>query len=187
MRKAVLSLFLCGVVLLVGALGASAQTGVRIAVMDLQVVMTESLAAKRANADLAEFARQRQSEIDELNAKVDALQTELASGGLSERDRAAKQDELNALIDELQTRVAQGQNELAARQQLLRNSVLNDIGQVLNLIGQERDYTVILDSASVFYYKMVVDITWEVVRRYDELYEAALQAAAEQRQGQQGQ
>ena len=160
-------------------MSASAQS-LKVAVMDLQVVMSESVAGKQANADLAQFARERQAQIDEINARVDALQTELAATNLSESDRSAKQEELNSLIDELQQRVVQAQNEINARQQLLRNRVLNDIGQVLNIIGQERDYSLIIDSSSVFYYKLVVDITWEVVRRYDELYEAAVQAASGQ-------
>jgi len=181
MRKAGIALLLGAIVWLTGAVGASAQSSnLRIAVLDLDVVMTESLAAKQANANLAAFVQERQNEINEINARVDALQNELASDNLSNADRTAKQQELNALIDELQRRVVQAQEEINARQQQLRNAVLNDIGQVLRIIGQERDYSLILDSSAVFYYKLVVDITWEVVRRYDELFEAAVQSAATQ-------
>lgn len=175
MRKFWLATALLGTLLFVFSIGASAQT-FRAAVMDLSVVMTESEAGKAANAQLAQFIRQKQVEIDQLVAVVNGLEAELA-GGLSNAEREAKQAALETAQADLDALVERAQAEINGRSEALRNQLLDDIGQVLNLIGQERDYTVILDSAAVFYYKLVVDITWEVVRRYDELYLAAVNAA----------
>ena|GEM_PF-2470331 len=179
LRRRIVALLLGAGLIVAGTAIASAQANLRVAVLDLQVVVSESMAGKQANANLQEFVRAKQAELDQVNARIDALQAELAGSGLSASARQAKQAELDALIDELQQLAARAQNEINARAEQLRSVVLNDIGQVLNIIGREQDYTLIIDKSSVFYYKMVVDITWEVVRRYDQLYEAAVRAAQE--------
>jgi Skp family chaperone for outer membrane proteins len=50
----------------------------------------------------------------------------------------------------------------------LRNQLLAEIAQVFRVIGQE-GFDVILDVTMVHYYSAVVDITYEVIRKYNAL------------------
>lgn len=169
MRKAVV--LVLGILLGIGVMTAAvAAETVKIGIVDLSILLTESRAGKDANAQLTELITARQSELDEREAAVLALQTELNEAtDLSDADRARKEEELNTLVTEYLALAEVYEAEIQNLAETLRNQLLNEIGAVLQWYGDQREYTAILDVDAVLYYRRVVDLTWDILREYDEL------------------
>lgn len=167
------------VVLVVVAAAAVVSAQSRVGVVDLAIIIDESRAGKEANAVLDAFIAERQQEADELAARwqelADALEAD--DGSLSDEERGALQAEVEAAAVEYAAAVEQFELEIAMAIEALREQILSDIGIVLQRVGDARGFDMIVDSSSVYYYRRVVDLTFEVIREYDDLWELA------QRQG----
>ena len=140
----------------------------KVAVMDLNMVITESEAGKAASAQLEALIRERQAAVDEKAEAIRELQEEVAEAALTNK-RTSGQRELDQLIPEYETLVAQSEAEIQAKADEMRSQILVEIGEVLRVIGEQENYSLIVDTSIVHYYTQAIDITWEVIRRYNEL------------------
>lgn len=162
-----------GTLLLVGILGVAvvgAETD-RIGIVDLAIVIDESSAGKKANAELNNLIASRQSALDALEADIVALETELevAESTLSEEVKQVKAAQLDDLVTQYLTRMNEYEAEIQQLAQALQNQILSEIGAVLQWFGDNKDYSLILDSSTALYFRRVVDLTWEIIREYDDL------------------
>lgn len=157
MRK-YLSWILVMVVLMSAAVPVAAAAP-KVAVMDLNMVITESEAGKAASAQLEAFIQERQAAVDGKAEAIRKLQEEETSGQL----------ELEQLVSEYETLVAQSEAEIQAKAEEMRSQILVEIGEVLLVLGEQEDYSLIMDTSIVHYYTQAIDITWEVIRKYNEL------------------
>lgn len=168
-----------GMMLVFGAAAASAAAAeVKIGVVDLTTVLDQSDAGKAANAQLATLTKSKQDELAAMKSKIDALQKEIDGGKLSAADKKSKQDDLDKQQQAYQKAVQDDQNQLQQTAQDLRNQLLNDIGQVLGMIGDQEGYTLIVDAQSVFYHQKVIDLTYDLIRKYNDLYAQAQKSQA---------
>lgn len=175
MRKRVV---IVGVVLaLMFAFAAAASAQERVGVIDLALIIDESKAGKQANALLNQFIAERQQQLTPYETQLEALLEQLENEALSDEERAALEEEFNALAEEYLALVEQFDAEVAAAVETLRQQILSDIGVVLQLVGDSQGFDLIIDASNAYYYRRVVDLTFEVIREYDTLWEQA------QRQG----
>lgn len=149
------------------ALGA----GTRVVVMDLNVVMSESDAGRAASNELGALIAVKQAEVDEMAAAIEALSQELEeqSDSLTDEEKAAKQEELDQMIADYEQAVIAAENEVQAKAQELRDQLLYEIAQVLQIICREEGYDLVIDVSVVHYYSEIIDITSEVIRKYNSL------------------
>lgn len=177
MRTSLRIVLTVAIIVLAGAVVASAQS--RVGVVDLAIVIDESKAGQEANTALNAFIAERQAAADDLAARWQELADALEEGdeSLSEEEREALQAEMEAAEAEYIAAVEQFEAEIAAAVDELRQYILNDIGIVLQRVAEARGFDLIVDASSAYYYRRVVDLTFEVIREYDELWEAAQQQA----------
>lgn len=166
MRK-YLSWILVMVVLVLAAVPVVAAEA-KVAVMDLNVVITESEAGKAASAQLEALIQERQAAVDGKAEAIRKLQEEVEETALTSK-RTSGQRELEQLVSEYEALVAQSEAEIQAKAEEMRSRILSEIGDVLRALGEQENYSLIMDTSIVHYYAQAVDITWEVIRKYNEL------------------
>ncbi len=165
MRK-YLSWILVMVVLMSAAVPVVAAEA-KVAVMDLNMVMIESEAGKAASAQLEALIQERQAAVDSKAEAIRKLQEEVEEAA-STNERTSGQWELEQLVLEYETLVAQSEAEIQAEAEQMRSQILIEIGEVLRVLGEQENYSLILDTSIVHYYTQAIDITWEVIRGYNE-------------------
>lgn len=172
------------VLVLVMAMASIGLAADRVGVIDLAVIMDESKAGKQANAALAAFIDERQQAAFQLEEELEQLAASLDEdeGGAawSGDERATLEAELDAAVERYIAAVNEYEAEIDAALEALRDHILSEIGIVLQMVGDSRGFDIILDSTSSFYYRRVVDLTFEVIREYDVLWEAAQRQASQQ-------
>lgn len=170
-RYAYITLIAVALVLATSSVAFGAAT--RIVVMDLNAVINESEAGKAANVELAALVASKQAEVDEMWANIESFSQELEaqSDSLTDDEKAAKEEELNKMLAEYEQAVAEADTEVQARAQELRNIMIADLAQVLQVLSAEEGYDLILDTSVTHFYSQLIDITWEVIRKYNYLLE----------------
>lgn len=173
-RYAYITLITIALVLAASSVVFGATT--RIVVLDLNTVINESQAGKAANAELAALVATKQAEVDEMWAEIESFSQELdaQSESLTDEEEAAKQEELDGMVAEYEQAVADADAEVQAKAQEFRNQIIADIAEVLRVVSAEEGYDLILDISMVHYYSQLIDITWEVIRKYNYLLELSV-------------
>lgn len=145
----------------------SGKTGI----IDMTMVINNSEAGKKANAELNAFVQAKRAEVQEKAKNVDGMKKALdeQASALSPEDKKAKQDELNKAFADYQTTLSQSNAEAQKKQAELRSQVLQEIKEVLTKVAQEDKYTFILDVSTVPYFDKSTDITDKVIQKYNEM------------------
>ena len=141
-----------------------------IGVIDVVVIIEQSIAGKRADAQLAAEIRAKQAVVDDRAAELQTLQEKLQAEDLADDVRAALEADYAQLLSDYQQLVTQSENEVQTLAEQLRNQLLQEIGQVVGVIAQREGYTLILEAANVVYFGRHIDITAEVIREWDKYY-----------------
>lgn len=161
---------LCALMLIVAAVGVGSAAG-KIGVVNIAIIMDESVAGQEAHALLSSFVAERQQVVHEKEAELDELVLALDddAAGLSAERRAALQAQFDEANAELTQLVNHFEAEIEAVIEDFRGQILSDIQVVLQLFGAETEYDVILDMSSVAFASDAVDVTRDVIKKYDEL------------------
>lgn len=166
-----------GLLLLVLLMGVLVSTGVasaqelRIGVVDLSIIISESAAGREANEQLNQLVERRRIEIAQKEEAIVALETELnnIAENLSDEQVTTKQEELNELISEYLQLIETYESEIQATAEAMRRQILAEIGAVLQWYGDNRGYSLIIDASAALYYRRVIDLTYDIIREYDAL------------------
>lgn len=144
----------------------------KIAFIDSNRVLEESIGGKDVLKQINEASAKKQSEY---NAKLKEI-TDLRNKYSSQR-YALSEDALNKLLNDIEQKETalkrfqeDAQKELANLQARLFKKLQDEVNPIIEKIGQEGNYTLILDLATqgIIYYDKKADITDEVIRRYDQ-------------------
>lgn len=181
MVKAVLPLMLLGTALAVAAgwmPRADAQTpapaataaGSRVAYIDTQRVMARSVAGVAARESLERDKAAMQKQVDGLQAELAKLKDELEKKGqlLSPEVRKEKQDTMERKVRDLRRLADDFEKDLAKKDRELMGKFARDLQGVVQKIGKERGYLMIVDArAGVMYGAPEADLTDEVIKEFD--------------------
>ena len=158
----------------VPGLANSAQAAVpelgKIAVVDMQRIINETRAGKKARKDLETAGASKQKKFDKRRQKLEQEQAKLSS--LKGEALAQAQEKLQRDYYELQSMWMTLQQELAEQEartiekmytncQTLAKSLAKDFGL---------DLVLIRDQSTVLYTASGIDLTDEVIKRYDKKY-----------------
>lgn len=140
-----------------------------VAVVDLTKVINESEAGKKANAQLAELIQSKKAAPEKMAQDFDKLKKELTdkAASLTDEEKKAKQDQLNRLAQEYQKTLAQSNWEVQNKAQVLRTQIIKEISEVLKQIAKDKGYKMIENAATLPYYDPAIDISQEVIARYN--------------------
>jgi outer membrane protein len=170
MRKVVLLLFV--IMLFAPASLYALDATTKIGSIDFQKVLNESEAGKKAKSDLESLVKSKQSVIDEKGKSVEKLKGDLEKQAsvLSAEAKKSKEEELEKMLREYQRLVQDAQAEVKKKELELTDDIIKDIRQIVERIGEEEGYTLIIEKAGavVLYSKKDIDITDAVIKKYNQ-------------------
>ncbi len=150
---------------------SSSQESTRIGVVNSQEVLEKSLEGKRALATLQEKDKANQDKIAKLDEEIRQLETKLNTQRLTLTNEAILQ--LSSDLEKKRTdrkRLAEDAlRELQDLQRRLFQKVQSELLPIIETIGKEKNLEIIFDLANsgAIYFSPSVDLTDEVIRRYD--------------------
>jgi outer membrane protein len=87
---------------------------------------------------------------------------------LSADARKSKEDELEKQVREYQRLVQDSQADIKKKESEFTDSILKDIRDIIDKIGEQQGYTLIIEKGMVIYTNKDIDITDIVLKKYDE-------------------
>jgi outer membrane protein len=175
------------VIVMVLALGsfAFAAEKVKIGVVNLQRVVNESEAGKKATSQLEAVIKERQAKIDEKQVEFEKLQKEMEQKAtvLSEDAMKKRKEEIQKKERDLKRLISDSNAELQKLQREKQLGIQKELDALITKIGKDNGYTIILPNEVVLYYDDAMDMTDLVIKDYDETAKAAGEKApAEKKQ-----
>lgn len=166
MKKIALLLF----IIFVLPVSSFAADSVKIVSLDLQKVLNESEAGKKAKSDLEALIKSKESIIEEKGKVIEKLRGELEKQAsvLSAEARKNREDELEKLVREYQRILQDSQAEVKKKEGELTDAIIKEIRGIIEKIGEEEGYTLIIERSMVLYSNKGIDITDTVIKKYNE-------------------
>lgn len=150
-----------------------AQAQAKIAVVNSQDVLEKSLEGKRVLAQLSEQDKKNQDQLAKLDEEIRKLETRLNTQRLTLTEEALLQ--LNSDLTKKRTERTRLSEDMARDMQELQyrlyTRLQNELIPIIEQIGKEKGFDLILDlgRSGAVYVNPVIDITEEVIKRYDAL------------------
>lgn len=160
------------VILLLTGTSVFAADTLKIGFVDLVKALNESESGKKAKADLEFLIKSKQVAIDEKGKTIEKGKNDLEKQAsvLSQDARKSKEEELERLIREYQRLVTDSQSDVKKKEGELTGDILKDIRSIIQKIGQEGAYTLILENAEgqILYSIKEIDLTDVVIKKHNE-------------------
>lgn len=169
-QRTVKIVILAAVVLALAGTGF-AQQGGRFGVINSQMVLEKSVEGKRVIAQLQDRDKKSQADLTRLDNEIKALETKLSTQRLTLTEEAAMQ--INSDLERKRTdqkrQSEDAVRELQELQYRLFNRVQGELIPIIEGLGKEKGMDIIFDLAKsgAVYVNPVIDLTDEVIRRYD--------------------
>ena len=170
MKRLVLASALCLTGLGVTPVIASEMTTQSVATVNLQQVLQQSPRIAAMGKQLEADFKVRQAQ---LGSDQKALQTELDKfkqdgEKLSQKDRDNMQKKIASDRAEFVKKVVAYQQDLQKAQGKVMQTVLHDLNGIVSSIAKQQSYALVLDSQAVIYSLNSVDITKDVVKKFND-------------------
>lgn len=158
--------------LLSPALGRAQTTGdLKIAIIDVQAVLSTSQIGKQADAEMRKLQDQKRDDLQAKQKEIQDLQKKIADGRLSLSEDALKnlQDQLEEKTTAARRFQDDARRELQKKQDELLKGLEGKIMPVINALGKEQGYTMIFRKfeSGLVYADDALDITSSVIQRLD--------------------
>lgn len=159
------------VVLIMMPVSLRAADAIKFGAIDIQKVLNESEAGKKAKSDLESLIKTRQSAIDEKGKAIEKLKGDIEKQAsvLSAEARKSREDELEKSLREYQRIVQDSQAEIKKKEGEFTDTILKEIRDLIEKIGEDEGYTLIIERGMVLYSNKGIDITDNVLKKYDAL------------------
>jgi len=168
MRRALRALLLC----LVCTPSVGWAQELKIGYVDLQRALNDSEAGKRAKESFkAEVERMEQS-LERRKNEVEKLKDELEKKGLllREEERDTLERDYRQKLRDFERLYKDSQQELQIKDRDLTGRILEELRQVIQSMGEQGNYTVILEGNNtvVLYGSKAIDLTDTVIQSYNQ-------------------
>ena len=151
---------------------ASGADGVKIGYVDMRVALNESEAGKKAKIELESLIKSKQSSIEEKGKTIEKLKGdfEKQASVLSADARKSKEEEIERLARDFQRLVQDSQNDVKKKEGEITGSILKEIRDVVEKIGQEEGYSLILENVEgiILFSRKDLDVTERVIKTYND-------------------
>lgn len=139
----------------------------KLAMVDMQRILNETKAGKRARNELEASSKSKQQKLDKKKSKLESDFAKLRS--LQGQELAAAQERLQKESMELQSTLMALQNELAQHEGKLLEKMYQNSQAIVAKLATEKgiDLVLVRDDMTVLYAKNGLDITDDVIRSYD--------------------
>ena len=155
-------------ILMFALLALPAVAEVRIGVINMERVMRDSEAAKKASAKLEKEFKKRSQELEKTRQQAQSMQEDMEKNGvtLSESARVAKSRELADLSREMQRKQREYNEDLNARRNEELQSIVERTNGIIRSMAEKENFDLIVQEA--VYASKNVDITDKVIKALGE-------------------
>lgn len=166
-----------GLAAVVGLLGLLLATpafaeDLKVGYVNLQKALNQVEEGKEAKARLKKKFQSKQQKLNKKQKEVKKLREELksASMAMSEEAKKKKQRKLRRKMQELQQLYMGAQRELTRKEASATQEIFKKMRGIVEEIAEEKGYDMVLEKnkGSVIFAKDAMDLTDELVKRYDE-------------------
>ncbi len=145
----------------------------RIAVVDIQRVLVQSKAGKRARESFQKEFKVKQGILDEKGIQYEKMEKELTKNFSIMNDKTLKEksETLEKKKKELVRDKEDFSDELRRRDNEIKRRIFTEIQDVVSKFGESNGYSIILTrDAGVIFMSGGVDVTEQVINLYDRKY-----------------
>jgi len=164
------------VLLLVFSMPAQGAESVRIGVVDFQRALDNCEAGKDARLELEKLFKDKERILAEQKEEIKQLQETLEKQAimLSAEAVGEKKRELGFKSREFQRNYNDFVEEVKLREKDLRTPILRELDRIANDMGKKGGYTLIVhkDRSVIIYFPESIDITNELIQKYNEIYKS---------------
>jgi outer membrane protein len=146
-----------------------AQEKIKIGYIDIQRVISESQAGKRARERFQAQVKKAEADIVKERQELDRLKSDLDKKGplLKEDERRNIESDLQKRSVNLQRSMADHQQELQAKNNEMMADILKELEKIVNEVGKAEKFTLILERSQILYSDQGIDITSKVIESYN--------------------
>lgn len=144
----------------------------KIGVVEFQRLFDQSDAGKEIRSEITAQGRRMEAELKEKSAEIDELRKRLERESLvmSREMREEKEREFRIKVSDIQALQNKYEVELQGLQNRLMGELQSATLEVISEIGKSGGYLMIMDNRGVLYAPSTIDITDEVIKRYNARY-----------------
>ncbi len=167
MIRPILGLLVVGLTL--GAASRARADGTTIGVVDVQRALMQVDEGRAAKTQLQADFKDKQKLLDKRQDELRSLKEDLdkRAATMDPAKRKEKQEELQRKYLDLQQTYVSLQKQLMAREKELTGKIIQKMQPLFAKIAQENNLDVILNADSIVWAKPDMDITNELIRRYN--------------------
>jgi outer membrane protein len=153
----------------------SIQTGLKIAYVEVDSLMTQFDFAKEKSAELEKKSLNARNTLtqkgNQLQAAANNFQQKLQNNGFTSREQAeGVQQALQRQQNDLAALQARLENELASEQQKFLQALQDSLNNFLTVYNQDKKFDFILNKGSILFAGKKYDITQEVINGLNKRY-----------------
>lgn len=165
---------------------AAASAEQKIGYVDLQRALNEVEEGKAAKALLKKDFDEKQRQIDARKGEFDKLQADFEKQAtvMSEQARKDKGQDLDRRARELQALFVNLQKDLSEREREATRGIFDRMSQIVGEIAEANGFTIVLEkNAGLVYAPASLDVTNELIRKYNAKYPSTGQKKSEAASG----
>ncbi|MEW6456116.1 MAG: OmpH family outer membrane protein [Acidobacteriota bacterium] len=145
---------------------------IKIAVVNSGRILEESIPGKEVVAQLKNFSEQKQKEINTKSQELQRLRDRLATQRFSLSPDAQEKlaNEIEQKDTALKRLMEDAQRDFDSLQAKLFTKIQNEVTPIISNLGKEKGYAIVFDlrGLPIIYYDEKIDITDEVIKRYNQ-------------------
>ena len=161
--------WLAVVVLVFSSSPVFAQEKIKVGFIDIQRVIAESQAGKRAKERFQAQVKKAEGDVVKERQDLERLRAELDKKGplLKEEERRNLEADLQRRSVTLQRAMSDYQQELQQKNNEIMSDILKELEQIVNEVGKADKFTLILERSQILYSDQGIDITSKVIETYN--------------------
>ena len=148
---------------------AFAQERIKIGFIDIQRVIAESQAGKRAKDRFQAQVKKAEADIAKERQELDRMKNDIDKKGplLKDEERRNLEGEFQKRSVTLQRTMSDYQQELQQKNNEMMADILKELEQIVNEVGKAEKFTLILERSQILYSDQGIDITSKVIETYN--------------------
>ena len=145
---------------------------VKIAVVDMQRALNEVEEGAAARKALKKEFDEKQKQLDVRQTELKTLKDDLDARGsmMKPEVKDEKVKDIYKKLQDTQQLYVQLQQELSKREGEATQEIFKKMSVILQVMGEEQGYSLVIEKTAAIYAKPALDITNEVIRRYNDAY-----------------
>ena len=144
----------------------------KIGVVSSQKFLLTSAAGKNAKAEISKKAREMESTLNEKKSEIQKLQENLERESLvmSKEKRDEKEREIRIKVNDIKVLKNKFEKDLKILENRVVQQIQKEFESLAQAIGREQGYLLIVTNQTVIYAPNTIDITDELIQKYDAAY-----------------